>query len=432
MTFPLIYRIRHFKQNNTNHLDALYTSIFDFFASHATLFTYLLIPIISGIVGWGTNVLALKMTFYPTEFKGIPPLIGWQGIIPAKAGVMAEKAVDMLTTKLINVQEIFERIDPERVAAEMEHELQRSSKMIIDEIMEAQAPALWKGVPQLVKYQMYQQGVKDLPVLVTNMFQEIKDDIEDLFDLKSMVVIALTKDKDLLNEIFLKCGDQEFRFIERSGMYFGFLFGLIQMTICYFYNPWWMLPLAGLLVGYATNWLALKLIFEPVEPKQMFGYTVQGLFMKRQKEVAVEYSKIVVENILNIENILYEMIEGPSSDKLKAMIARYVSDVVDKTAGNSKQVLELLAGKNRYEIVKNMAHWSFIQELPILITEIFDYAEEALDIENTLAEKMTELPAEQFQGLLRPVFQEDELKLIIIGAVLGCLAGAAQVALFFS
>ena len=126
------------------------------------------------------------------------------------------------------------------------------------------------------------------------------------------------------------------------------------------------------------------------------------------------------------------MIEGPSSHKLKAMIARYVSDVVDKTAGNSKQVLELLAGKNRYEIVKNMAHWSFIQELPILITEIFDYAEEALDLENTLAEKMSALPAEQFQALLRPVFQEDELKLIIIGAVLGCLAGAAQVVLFFS
>ena len=32
---------------------------------------YFIIPIVAGIVGWVTNVLALKMTFYPTEYVGI-------------------------------------------------------------------------------------------------------------------------------------------------------------------------------------------------------------------------------------------------------------------------------------------------------------------------------------------------------------------------
>ena len=49
---------------------------------------YATIPPISGIVGYLTNVLALKMTFYPIEFLGIPivliknqpfGLFGWQG-----------------------------------------------------------------------------------------------------------------------------------------------------------------------------------------------------------------------------------------------------------------------------------------------------------------------------------------------------------------
>ena len=62
--------------------------------------TYGLIPIISGIVGWATNVLALRMTFYPLEFKGIPPYLGWQGIIPSKAGIMAGKAVNLFITVL--------------------------------------------------------------------------------------------------------------------------------------------------------------------------------------------------------------------------------------------------------------------------------------------------------------------------------------------
>jgi uncharacterized membrane protein YheB (UPF0754 family) len=79
-------------------------------------YAILLIPFISAIIGWGTNVLAIKMTFYPLEFigfqfgvkpigwSGFPP-IGWQGIVPSKAGVMAGKATDMITTKLIDIEE---------------------------------------------------------------------------------------------------------------------------------------------------------------------------------------------------------------------------------------------------------------------------------------------------------------------------------------
>ena len=92
---------------------------------------YLILPLISAFIGWGTNVLALKMTFYPIEFigfqfkgfkavgwKGLPP-IGWQGIIPSKATTMASKATDMITSKLIDVEDQFARINPAIVAKEM-------------------------------------------------------------------------------------------------------------------------------------------------------------------------------------------------------------------------------------------------------------------------------------------------------------------------
>ena len=37
----------------------------------APTWLYFAIPFISGFVGWITNVLALHMTFYPIEFKGV-------------------------------------------------------------------------------------------------------------------------------------------------------------------------------------------------------------------------------------------------------------------------------------------------------------------------------------------------------------------------
>ena len=58
---------------------------------------FLVIPLMSGVVGFITNVVAVQMTFYPIKMwpldlwapKGSPVgILGWQGIIPAKADKM--------------------------------------------------------------------------------------------------------------------------------------------------------------------------------------------------------------------------------------------------------------------------------------------------------------------------------------------------------
>jgi uncharacterized membrane protein YheB (UPF0754 family) len=67
-----------------------------------------------------------------------------------------------------------------------------------------------------------------------------------------------------------------------------------------------------------------------------------------------------------------------------------------------------------------------MEELPEHIRLIFDYAEEALDIEDTLREKMQSLSPPVLVSFLRPVFQEDEWKLILVGAILGGIAGLLQ------
>src|SRR6185295_3500953 len=46
---------------------------------------YVSIPLGAALVGWATKILALKMMFYPVEFKGIKPYLGWQGQIPQRA-----------------------------------------------------------------------------------------------------------------------------------------------------------------------------------------------------------------------------------------------------------------------------------------------------------------------------------------------------------
>ncbi len=395
------------------------------------LLPYLSIPITAALVGWATNILALKMTFSPIEFLGIPPYLGWQGIIPAKAKSMAEKSVDMITTKLIRIDEQFDLISPEKVASEMETSLHRVSTKIVNEVMQAKAPLIWKRMPKRMKNNIYDSTTQDIPVLVTEMMQDVKEHINELFDLKTMVIEALLEDKELLNRIFLECGREEFKFIKKSGFYFGFLFGLVQMVIWYFYQAWWILPLAGLVVGYATNWLALKMIFEPLKPKKIGPFTFQGIFIKRQAEVADGYAKLITANIITSEKIFEALLDGKHSDQLAEMITHHIREVVDHAAADYKDLVILLKTPKQYEAMKNIAAYSFMEDLPIIIRDVFDYTEETLDVENTLRNKMASLSPKDFAGFLRPIFQEDEWKLIAVGSVLGMLAGLLQYWLFF-
>ena len=391
---------------------------------------YLSIPVVSALVGWITNILALRMTFYPINYVGIRPF-GWQGIIPSKARKMAETAVDLWTTKLLDIGVQFSKIKPEKVAIEMGPSIENLSRQIIDEVMEAKLPKVWRQAPERLKKKVYERVSESLPVIVEEMMKEVKTQVYEMIDLKFLAVSSLTQNKELLNLMFLKCGEQEFKFIKKSGLYFGFLFGLIQMVVWYYFPFWWILPLFGIMVGYTTNFLAIRLIFRPLNPIKIGKLEIQGMFIRRQIEVSTEYSRIVASKIITIENIFEYIIRGPGSEKLRSIVSKQIENAINETAGLFKSLVEISSGNQLFIHIRNIACFRFMQELPMNIRHVFGYAENALNLEQILREKMISLSTREFEAFLRPVFKEDEIKLILIGAFLGGLAGIIQYLIFF-
>ena len=69
------------------------------------------------------------------------------------------------------------------------------------------------------------------------------------------------------------------------GFLLGVLFGIPLAVASLYYNEIWFMAVGGLVVGYATNWIAVKLIFRPIEPWNLGLLTIHGLFHKRKQEV---------------------------------------------------------------------------------------------------------------------------------------------------
>ena len=100
-------------------------------------------------MGWVTKIIAVRMMFEPLEFKGIRPFLGWQGQIPKRAAKMASVAVDSVTADVLKAEELFDRIDPDDLARELEGPLREASEDIVEAIMTEYQPRLWAAMPAL-------------------------------------------------------------------------------------------------------------------------------------------------------------------------------------------------------------------------------------------------------------------------------------------
>ncbi|MEM6793639.1 MAG: hypothetical protein AAF725_06625 [Acidobacteriota bacterium] len=411
------------------HLSQLLAT-FSFFAN-PEFWKYASIPVVAGVVGWGTNWAAIELTFKPVEWRGIRPIFGWQGIIPAKAERMASIFVDSTMIKLGTLQELFQEMEPDKISAQIVKVLGPRMQRYTDEIMFLQGDEVWRSTPEAIKKRIYSRVRSRLPAMVDGLLQEASEDIENLVDFKQMIVSRLTEDRALLNRMFLESGREEFRFIIRSGLYFGFLFGLVQLAVWVFLPAWWVLPTFGVIVGFATNWIAINVIFRPLHPRKIGPFTLQGIFLRRQKEVAGVWCALVTTEIVSIRAIIHAMIYGPLRERSHELIRRRIEPLVEEAIAPFELPVELAIGRARLGRIREQIGRKSIEVSTAPFDDWRFNQDRSARIEELLRQRMEEMTPDEFQGLLRPCFQEDELKLILVGAALGFLAGLGQLYLVF-
>jgi uncharacterized membrane protein YheB (UPF0754 family) len=373
--------------------------------------------------------VAVKMMFYPLDFVGIRPWFGWQGIVPAHAKALAARSTEIITEKLINLRMLFDDFDAQGFSGHLDKALDELTEQVIAETASKYAPQMWAQMPDPVKTQVRTMLRAEIHTVSVKILEDMGKEIEDIIDLKAIVVETAHRDRALIGQMFQTVGVEEFKFIKRSGAYFGFAFGVPQLFAWVLYPAWWVLPFFGFFVGYATNWLALKLIFEPAQPKKVGPLTVQGLFHKRQQAVAGEFARMVSTEILNPNNMVDKMVTGEAGAKLFGIVEKHVGDMLERYKANPMTAAMVPADKFdeiRAELFARMRH-----DLPKPGGFLHIFTSQAVDVYGELFDRMTELDSESFEGILRPAFQKDEWKLIVAGAALGLGAGILQVVYLF-
>lgn len=390
----------------------------------------LLIPVISSLVGWFTNVVAIKMMFYPIEFVGIPPYLGWQGVVPAHALRLAKVSNALITQKLLSLRQLFdETFSADSFTSKLGAVIDDVTEQLIDEVANKHAKPIWDNAGEFMQNKVRERVRAEVIELSRAIAMDMADDIENILDIEKTVLEAIERHKALMGEMFYEVGRKEFKFIERSGLYFGFLFGLFQMIIWVLYPAPFILPAAGFGVGYLTNWIAIKLVFAPREPVQVGPVTVQGLFHKRQNEVAEAFGRTVATRVLNADNIVTTVMQSEGAARMNQIVEDRVGELIAKYEAHPMAKLVLPEEKRaalRGELLARIK-----EEWPKSGGFFHTFAGEAVDLHGELERRMKALDRQSYEGVLRPAFQQDEWKLIVAGALLGTVAGILQLVYIF-
>jgi uncharacterized membrane protein YheB (UPF0754 family) len=361
---------------------------------------YLSIPCVAAFVAISTNWVGVKMLFYPIQYFGIDwkrwpdtpyGLFGWQGVVPTKTEIMARRLVKIVTTRLLSLEEAFGRLDPTTLGGLL--------RAPIQEAIERDCGSIWAAIMKPV-----------LPILLPLIVKRLQVEIDQVLDLDQIVLEAFVRDKAVLVDLFQKVGRVELQFLVNSGFAIGFVLGLAQMVGWARYPIPWTLPAAGAVVGYVTSWIAIKLLFEPAEPVNIGNlFVIQGLFESRQVEVSDEFGQFMNERVLNSRSLLQDLSSGEDQGDLYAFLRRHLPYPIPS-----------------HILKAAVAGMADIAENPQMYPHVHRYVSEKLDIEKTLARRLKTLTPIEFEDLLHPVFQEDEITLIATGGVLGWIAGALQ------
>lgn len=391
---------------------------------------YVAIPLIMTGVAWLTNWLAIEMLFKPIQFVGFGGFIGWQGIIPRLRVRLTRNLVDISVAKICSPQDIAQALSDTSTVEEMIEIIAPQVETWVDDIIDEYGLGAWQLAPQQVRKLVYDQVKKQLPEIARGMLLDLGEQADRYINIRELAVAEVAEKPELLNQLFLQCAGDEIRFVVRSGLYFGFPLGVLQAIAWYAYPMYWVLPLFGVLVGAGTNWLALKLIAHPANPVQLGPFTLQGLYLRRQSAVSQTFAEVFCDSFLNSKLLVSHLWRGEHAFEVQRMVRRHVRHSFDRNMV-SKLLGRVVGGRDSYD---NIEKKSIEQALERITTRLNDpqvNREISRPIRTLIAQRMSALSPREFQQLLLPAFEQDQLLVVLVGGVLGGLVGLAQLIWLF-
>ncbi|MFO1077239.1 MAG: DUF445 family protein [Planctomycetota bacterium] len=188
---------------------------------------------------------------------------------------------------------------------------------------------------------------------------------------------------------------------------------------------WITIPAIGALIGWSTNWLAVKMIFRPVRARRFLGIRIQGLVPRRQHELAKAIGRVVGTHLVEHKDVVRSLNKLDFEGLLGVVLQRGLQPKVEEL-----RTLPLIGGfltEARVDEIKKAIIAGVMKHKESLLDEVEKGLEKGLNVPALVEQKVGAFAVEKLERLILEVANRELRAIVVLGGVLGLLIGLAQV-----
>lgn len=192
----------------------------------------------------------------------------------------------------------------------------------------------------------------------------------------------------------------------------------------------YLLPFIGALTGWVTNWIAVKMLFHPKEPKNFGLFKVQGVFPKRQKVMAEKLGNIVANELFSIDDVVSKM-KGADNTEVLGFVEGKIDDFINIKLQASMPMLSMLLNADLKAKIKNTLMQEIEEVIPGVIESYANKLKTEVDVKAIVKEKVTNFSSDKLEEILVSIMKKEFKFIELLGGVLGFIIGLIQLALVY-
>ncbi len=191
----------------------------------------------------------------------------------------------------------------------------------------------------------------------------------------------------------------------------------------------YLIPLISAAIGWLTNYLAVKMLFHPREPVNFILFSFQGVFPKRQKELAQKLGNLVAEELFSVREVSEKIEQLATGKDSIDQIGKRIENTIRNKLVQSFPMLAMFLTDEMIEKVTSLFKNELEDFLIKSAKDLGQKLEQEIKVDELVREKVESFSSDKLESILFSIMKKEFKFIELIGALIGFTIGCVQVGL---
>ena len=192
------------------------------------------------------------------------------------------------------------------------------------------------------------------------------------------------------------------------------------------YYLYYALPIISSLIGWFTNFLAIKMLFHPKKPVNLLFFKLQGIFPKRQLSLAESLGEVFSREFFSLDDVKSKINERDIFLAIKDIAEDRMDFLIRNKLQTEMPFLSMFISEEVIRKIKATLMNEIEEMLPTLMDQMFASMTEKVDVKEIIYENVKKLSLDKLEAILFSIMKKEFRFIEWVGAILGFMIGLLQ------